>query len=259
MIQQLQISLNNFKRMTKKSNWRWLWYLLVLFGVISIWYSSYTWINNQFGDADGPGTFGDQFGAVNALFTGLSLAGIIITLWQQQQELNAQRREFMTSRAMTIVYKQVELIGNVVNNAWYNDMPSTVRSWTPELYKKNEIHGIYAVNRWNSILKNNSTNFKKIEELKVLFQHLLNSLSNSVSLLIKTKLNENMSDDDALFVFESFKYNIDHRVWSFIETLKHVNWEYSDIELEDIKNDVQNICSFLDEMESLKTKTNPRK
>ena len=74
--------------------------------------------------------------------------------------------------------------------------------------------------------------------------------------MVKTKNNENMTDDDPLFVFESFKYNIDHRVWSFIETLRQVNWDEAEIELEDIKIDVQNICSFLDEMESLKSKTN---
>jgi len=119
MIQQLQISFRKFKTMTKKTNWRWLWYLLVLIVIISIWYGSYYWINKYCGDADGPGSFGDQFGAVNALFTGLSLAGIIITLWQQQQELKDQRREFMTNRATNQLYQQVNLINNAFNNLKY--------------------------------------------------------------------------------------------------------------------------------------------
>ena len=41
----------------------------------------------------GPNTvneFGDMFGAVNALFSGLALAALIATLWLQQQELAKQ-------------------------------------------------------------------------------------------------------------------------------------------------------------------------
>lgn len=232
---------------------RLLFYISVLLGVISIWLGSYFWINKYCGDADGPGTFGDQFGAVNALFTGLSLAGIIITLWQQQQELSAQRREFMTSRAMTIVYKQIELLTNIISNLIY---PLLSYSDGKDNIEKN---GINVVMWWNTIIEKVTYKIETNTLIVAKMRPLLSSLSNSVRILNKTRENESMSDDDALFVFESFKYNIDHRVWTFIETLKQVNWEDANIELEDIKNDVLNICSFLDEMESLKTKTNPRK
>lgn len=255
MIQQFQTSLNKFKTMEKKSNRNWLWFL----GVVVLWLGSYFVINYMCGNADGPGTFGDQFGAINALFTGLSFAAIIITLRLQQQELNAQRREFITSRAMTIVYKQVELVVNVINNSGYNDYPLSLKAWTPEKYKENEIKGIYAFNRLNDLISRSPNKLEKIKELKGNMNYMLNSISNSASLLEKTRKNENMTDDDALFVFESFKYNIDHRVWSFIETLRQVNWQDADIEVENIKNEVLNICSFLDDMESLKTKTNLNK
>ena len=39
------------------------------------------------------GTFGDMFGAVNALFSGLAFAGLIITLVMQHEELGLQREE----------------------------------------------------------------------------------------------------------------------------------------------------------------------
>lgn len=39
-----------------------------------------------------PGTFGDMFGAVNALFSGLAFAGLIFTIWQQRIELRLQRQ-----------------------------------------------------------------------------------------------------------------------------------------------------------------------
>ena len=39
------------------------------------------------------GTFGDMFGAVNALFSGLAFAGLIVTLIMQHEELGLQREE----------------------------------------------------------------------------------------------------------------------------------------------------------------------
>jgi hypothetical protein len=44
------------------------------------------------------GTFGDMFGAVNALFSGLAFAGIIYTILLQRQELELQRRELAETR-----------------------------------------------------------------------------------------------------------------------------------------------------------------
>ena len=42
---------------------------------------------------DERGTFGDQFGAVNALFSGLAFAGLIYTIVLQRRDLKLQRRE----------------------------------------------------------------------------------------------------------------------------------------------------------------------
>lgn len=44
------------------------------------------------------GTFGDMFGAVNALFSGLAFAGIIYTITLQRQELSLQREELALTR-----------------------------------------------------------------------------------------------------------------------------------------------------------------
>ncbi|BFG70290.1 hypothetical protein KACHI17_11710 [Sediminibacterium sp. KACHI17] len=45
------------------------------------------------------GTFGDMFGSVNALFSGLALAGIILTILLQRKELKLQREELRDTRA----------------------------------------------------------------------------------------------------------------------------------------------------------------
>jgi hypothetical protein len=44
------------------------------------------------------GVFGDMFGAVNALFSGLAFAGIIYTILLQREELEAQRHELELTR-----------------------------------------------------------------------------------------------------------------------------------------------------------------
>lgn len=44
------------------------------------------------------GTFGDMFGSVNAIFSGLAFAGIIITIYIQSHELKLQRKELKLTR-----------------------------------------------------------------------------------------------------------------------------------------------------------------
>lgn len=49
-------------------------------------------------DSQTRGQFGDMFGAVNALFSGLAFAGLILTLVLQKTELSLQRRELQLTR-----------------------------------------------------------------------------------------------------------------------------------------------------------------
>jgi hypothetical protein len=42
---------------------------------------------------------GDVFGAVNALFSGLALGGVILAIWLQRRELELQRQELAATRA----------------------------------------------------------------------------------------------------------------------------------------------------------------
>ena len=44
------------------------------------------------------GVFGDSFGLLNALFSGLAFAGVIVTILLQKNELQLQRRELRESR-----------------------------------------------------------------------------------------------------------------------------------------------------------------
>lgn len=62
---------------------------------ISLWLFSYLIIKYTVEDR---GTFGDSFGAINALFSGLAFGGIIYTILLQRKELTLQREELQLTR-----------------------------------------------------------------------------------------------------------------------------------------------------------------
>ena len=85
--------------MNQKNLKDWCIYIFLVIFVIAIWYIVSVWIdlNVTAGDINtqaltaAKGQFGDKFGAVNALFSGLAFAGIIITLLLQRRDLSETR------------------------------------------------------------------------------------------------------------------------------------------------------------------------
>lgn len=67
--------------------------------VFCIWKAGWIWIDENIKSvgeetaSQARGLFGDKFGAVNALFSGLAFAGIILTLLLQRRELSQSRSE----------------------------------------------------------------------------------------------------------------------------------------------------------------------
>ncbi len=75
------------------------WPLILLsIGVIGLYALSWWWLSCSFHDSEKQGQFGDQFGAVNALFSGLAFAGLIFTIILQKKELALQREELTQTR-----------------------------------------------------------------------------------------------------------------------------------------------------------------
>lgn len=72
-----------------------IWAVII---VIVLWGLSWLFIWLGFSKGDDRGTFGDMFGAVNALFSGLAFAGLIVTLLFQKEELGLQRNELTQTR-----------------------------------------------------------------------------------------------------------------------------------------------------------------
>lgn len=108
---------------------------LQLFIVISILLIACSFIfpflvNNYFNDWTQSGTFGDTFGALNAIFSALTFSGLIITLLIQREELSNQRtelvlqrqemkdtrKEFLINRVTNLVYNQLERFEKNIEN-----------------------------------------------------------------------------------------------------------------------------------------------
>ena len=71
---------------------------VIVSGVIVLWIASWLGISVFIDEPTNRGVFGDMFGAVNALFSGLAFAGLIVTLLYQKEELQLQREELRETR-----------------------------------------------------------------------------------------------------------------------------------------------------------------
>jgi len=88
----------------QKTHW-WLFILaaVIVIGVVIV----YRWLLLEYFSvivpmdqqkALGPGTFGDAFGVVNTLFSGLAFAALVFTIYQQNRQLKTQSEELALQR-----------------------------------------------------------------------------------------------------------------------------------------------------------------
>lgn len=73
-------------------------FIIAFFFILIIYLLSWICIDYFIADPQNRGTFGDKFGAVNALFSGLAFAGLIYTIILQRDELSLQREELKQTR-----------------------------------------------------------------------------------------------------------------------------------------------------------------
>ncbi len=109
-----------------------------------------------FGKPDGPGTFGDTFGIVNALFSALAFALLIYTSLMQREELELQRKELELTRKE--IEKSAEAQTTLVNLTREQlELEKAIR--------RNEVRPELTLesNRWATRFDNSSHQVIKIE------------------------------------------------------------------------------------------------
>lgn len=199
-------------------------------------------------DSTERGTFGDMFGAVNSLFTGLSFAGIIYAMYLQNKELSLQRRELKDTRSVmkeqsdtmklqtaeSSFFRLLENHRNLVFsltfgggqgygglNIYYTDLKNRVEEYfrasiTGKLYKK-EIAGYYPI-KWLSFQNEN-------------IEQLINNIYHIVR-FIKYKLNDDVFYHETFYkslskpekyILGLYYFNIRH---NNLEDFVEVNFDY---------------------------------
>ena len=86
--------MKNVKRSEVLSRW---WLLLPFIGVLIAWSICWWALGSE---TETRGSFGDMFGSVNALFSGLAFAGLIVAIRLQSEELALQRQELADTRTV---------------------------------------------------------------------------------------------------------------------------------------------------------------
>lgn len=77
----------------KKSNGL-IWIILLVIVAVCVWAGSAAFIRGLYPDSLAKSAqFGDMFGAINALFSGLALGGVVVAIFLQSRDLELQREE----------------------------------------------------------------------------------------------------------------------------------------------------------------------
>lgn len=121
-------------------------------------------VNAYFSDWTESGTFGDTFGALNAVFSGLALAGVVVTILIQRTELKNQReelilqrnemketrKEFLLNRTTTLVYNQLDRFEKALNDFRFQTPDMTVLKGNDAiLYLDENKHNVFLGNEEN--------------------------------------------------------------------------------------------------------------
>ncbi|MEO0443974.1 MAG: hypothetical protein AAFZ92_09590 [Pseudomonadota bacterium] len=73
----------------------------LVFFILCVWFFSITFLFWYFGLSNNLSEAGEMFGGINALFSGLALAGIIYTNWLQSKEIKENQKNIEHTMSAT--------------------------------------------------------------------------------------------------------------------------------------------------------------
>ena len=118
-------SVQNEELEIPKTNWKQGYILASV--VFAIWILSAIAVYFVSSKWEVRGQFGDMFGAINALFSGLAFAGLIYTIILQREELALQRKELVLTRDELKRSAEAQEEASKALNAQLNSMTITAK------------------------------------------------------------------------------------------------------------------------------------
>ena len=154
----------------------WFWVIIV----VLLWCVSWFLIS-QFYEGQDRGFFGDQFGAINALFSGLAFAGVIVTLFYQKEELKSQRIDVIRQSFERNYFQLLSLHSNIVKTIKLNrdDEDVTTRRDSKEIYAL-EFFEMIAGDVVDEIAKNKA-DITPLKKLNISYQIIFDEYRNILS------------------------------------------------------------------------------
>ena len=184
----------------------WMW--KVLLSIVSVWLLSgiiLYFLPNR-------GTFGDMFGAVNALFSGFALFGVIVAIVLQRDELKLQRKDLELQR------KELELTRGEIEG-----QRKQLEAQSATMKKQNfEETFFHMITLYNDVVKDLKTIGRGGHPVngRDSFGSLIQSFTNRYSEHLKVK--KDVPFDDIPIIGNTFFYNHINSFgvyWNYLETL----------------------------------------
>lgn len=97
-------------------------FLLGIFIIISLWFLSWILLVRYIPDQVTRGQFGDMFGAVNSLFSGMALCGVVYSILLQQESNRLSNYQFRFNHILDIVNKQTEIFNDRILEFRFQDL-----------------------------------------------------------------------------------------------------------------------------------------
>jgi len=175
------------------------------------------------------GQFGDMFGAVNALFSGLAFGGLILTILLQHKELTLQRKELkLTRKEFSTQSREFKIQNQTLllqrfENTFFNTLTLHINLTTNLKYRGNDGRLVFdKIMRYNlnenfsemsiKLLKEDKRNLMidqynnmYFPKIRPVIQHYLTSLDNIFNIIVNSKI---ISEETKTDYYKLLKANI---------------------------------------------------
>ena len=92
-------------------------FVVLIVGVTTIWYFSIPFVIEMYGEPIDVAAAGDMFGGINALFSGLALAGVIFAVWLQTLDVKTNQENLEKTMKANKLSLEVMALSSLVQEA----------------------------------------------------------------------------------------------------------------------------------------------